>query len=448
MTGPRLLILADDSDARIYSDVERQAIEFGFRVTRTSTLRKAFLALGINVASGPGDATYSMDCDMGGGEAPSVPEAIADSREEGRLVFFDVVVSKLGRKRGQDEDVFGSVSGIDLLHAVRLHFGRRVFFMFHSSAACRDPRARWNLFQDSVIKSSGEGSELILGGCNMISTDAVAIGTALRQIVSVTVRRFASDSLFRCPWCGIDGLDEDSFCVHCPLYHTNEELKTYRTKHPPLHVHLNPEVFDKVRFPSDVLQEPPPRQCPVCLQQAGHHLMNHIHNKHGPRGRGELPSETRDPQHINSFSLVVCVHDGHILLVQERSNAGYWLPGGHVDGGEGLETAALRETSEEAGVDVELTGVLKIQYKPCQSGSGKHSVRLRVIFLAKPSKIDGFPRCKTLPDYESCGASWVRFDEVLHGCIPLRSAEPYTWVKYLRNKGTVHSLDVLSDREY
>ena len=43
----------------------------------------------------------------------------------------------------------------------------------------------------------------------------------------------------------------------------------------------------------------------------------------------------------------------------------YFLPGGAVDHGEHLTTAAIRETKEEAGIDINLTGVLSILYLPC-----------------------------------------------------------------------------------
>ena len=55
-----------------------------------------------------------------------------------------------------------------------------------------------------------------------------------------------------------------------------------------------------------------------------------------------------------------CVVLGRFLLVQEFADIGFWLPGGRVDPGESFQEAAIREAKEEAGVDVKLTGIMRV----------------------------------------------------------------------------------------
>lgn len=60
---------------------------------------------------------------------------------------------------------------------------------------------------------------------------------------------------------------------------------------------------------------------------------------------------------------VVFTYDGGILLVQRAIHPSYgkWVfPGGYVDRGETLESAALREVQEESGLVVRLTRLLGV----------------------------------------------------------------------------------------
>ena len=56
--------------------------------------------------------------------------------------------------------------------------------------------------------------------------------------------------------------------------------------------------------------------------------------------------------------------DGQVLLVR-RTDDGYWeLPGGWVDVGESASQAAIREVAEEAGVTIEVIGVIGVSSDP------------------------------------------------------------------------------------
>ncbi len=64
---------------------------------------------------------------------------------------------------------------------------------------------------------------------------------------------------------------------------------------------------------------------------------------------------------------VVFTYDGGILLVQRAIHPSYgkWVfPGGYVDRGETLESAALREVQEESGLVVRLTRLLGVYSFP------------------------------------------------------------------------------------
>jgi phosphatase NudJ len=107
-----------------------------------------------------------------------------------------------------------------------------------------------------------------------------------------------------------------------------------------------------------------------------------------------------------TFVLVVVQHEGRFVLVQEAKHGNSWyLPAGRVETLESLKHAALRETREEAGIDVELTGVLRVQHTAQPDGTA----RLRVWFAARPLQPNA--PLKAVADKESLQARWVTLDE-------------------------------------
>ena len=105
------------------------------------------------------------------------------------------------------------------------------------------------------------------------------------------------------------------------------------------------------------------------------------------------------------FALVVVRDRDRFLVVHEAKHGQRWyLPAGGLEPGESFTRAAQRETREEAGIPIELVGILRIEHTPVVGGA-----RLRVIFLARPA--DDTP-LKTQADDESLAARWVTLDEL------------------------------------
>jgi 8-oxo-dGTP diphosphatase len=59
------------------------------------------------------------------------------------------------------------------------------------------------------------------------------------------------------------------------------------------------------------------------------------------------------PKHILSAATIVLNEKGEILLIK-GPRRGWEMPGGQVEVGESLKEAAIRETKEETGIDIEV----------------------------------------------------------------------------------------------
>lgn len=99
-----------------------------------------------------------------------------------------------------------------------------------------------------------------------------------------------------------------------------------------------------------------------------------------------------DPQAPQANSVVpsvtVGVRDdqGHILLVHKTDNDLWALPGGGHDAGESIADTAVRETREETGVDVEVTGLVGLYTNPnhvMQYDDGEVRQQFSICFAAK-----------------------------------------------------------------
>lgn len=72
---------------------------------------------------------------------------------------------------------------------------------------------------------------------------------------------------------------------------------------------------------------------------------------------------------------VIMMKDDRILLLREQKNGGlmYNLPGGHVDTGESVMAAVMREAAEETGFSIRLGSLVQIMNRAWEDGH--HSVR-------------------------------------------------------------------------
>lgn len=167
-------------------------------------------------------------------------------------------------------------------------------------------------------------------------------------------------------------------------------------------------------------------------------ISSHERNDHGRHIVFVLRLTAMPRKPIPTFYLaaVVVKQGDQFLLVQEHKPGAPWsLPAGRVKPGESLADAAVRETLEESGVTVRLTGILRLEHSPRE-----RRARLRAVFLGEPI---GDPTPKQQPDEESLGARWVTIDEVRQ--LELRRPEVEDLLRYVAAGGTAHPLEILQE---
>ncbi|MFB7719553.1 NUDIX domain-containing protein [Nocardia sp. NPDC056100] len=72
-----------------------------------------------------------------------------------------------------------------------------------------------------------------------------------------------------------------------------------------------------------------------------------------------------EPNSLKPGGSALVVDDSGRVLMQRRGDSGNWsFPGGIMEVGETLEECVVRETREETGLDIEITGLLGIYTDP------------------------------------------------------------------------------------
>jgi len=88
-----------------------------------------------------------------------------------------------------------------------------------------------------------------------------------------------------------------------------------------------------------------------------------------------------------TVDVIIEIGGGIVLVRRKNPPPGWALPGGFVDGGESVATAARREAREETGLDVELVELLGVYSDPSRDPRGFYTIS--TVFIGRA---DGEPK--------------------------------------------------------
>lgn len=139
-----------------------------------------------------------------------------------------------------------------------------------------------------------------------------------------------------------------------------------------------------------------------------------------------------DPQAPKANSIVVAVtvfvidDQDRVLLIRRTDNGLWAVPGGAQDFGESIAETAVRETKEESGIDIEVTGVVGIYTDPKHvMAYSDGEVRQQFSICFRGRYLGGQPT----PSSESSQVRWVPRDELdglpIHPSMRLRIDHGY-----------------------
>src|ERR1039457_5748396 len=102
---------------------------------------------------------------------------------------------------------------------------------------------------------------------------------------------------------------------------------------------------------------------------------------------------------VPSVNVAVTNDAGEILVIRRSDNGNWALPGGAVDLGESLAQAGVRETSEESGIDCEITGLSGIYTDPghviLYTSNGEARQEFSVVLTARATGGEPTPSSET-----------------------------------------------------
>ncbi|SBT69190.1 ADP-ribose pyrophosphatase YjhB, NUDIX family [Micromonospora sediminicola] len=112
---------------------------------------------------------------------------------------------------------------------------------------------------------------------------------------------------------------------------------------------------------------------------------------------------------VVAVSVFVCDEHERVLLIQRTDNGLWSLPGGGQEIGESVAETAARETQEETGISIEVTGIVGVYSDPAHViayTNGEVRQQFSLCFRATP--VGG----GLTPSDESSQVRWVARDEL------------------------------------
>jgi 8-oxo-dGTP pyrophosphatase MutT (NUDIX family) len=125
----------------------------------------------------------------------------------------------------------------------------------------------------------------------------------------------------------------------------------------------------------------------------------------------QIADRTTRPGHLTGSALVVDPRNRRLLLLHHRKLQMWLQPGGHADGDTNLASVALREATEESGIEgltvlLEPIDVDIHRVAPPREDPHLH-LDVRFLVLAPAGAVAAI-------NHESTGSKWVEFSELAH----------------------------------